>query len=60
VQVTVDAGQASAQVYCTVKVISRGTGEQPIVDARELTASFAKVEGAWLVTWVRPEETLIR
>jgi hypothetical protein len=60
VQLTVDAGQPTAQVYCTAKVTSRGTGEQPTVDARELTAGFAKVEGTWIVTWVRPEETLVR
>jgi ribosomal protein S9 len=59
VQVTVDDGGATAQVYCTAQATS-GPPEQPIVDARELTVGFAKIDGEWLVSSVRPEDTLTR
>ena len=59
VQVTLDGSGATAQVYCTAQATS-GPPERPLVDARELTVGFSKIEGAWLVTSVRPEETLAR
>ena len=59
VQVTLDASGAAAQVYCTAQA-SSGPPERPVVDARELTVGFAKIDGAWLVTSVRPEDTLTR
>lgn len=60
VQVTVEDGGAGAQVYCTATMTSRdGTG-QPAVDARELTVGFTNVDGEWLVSSVRPEDTLAR
>ena len=59
VQVTVDNGRVNAHVYCTARV-SSGPEEQPIVDARELTVGFSKIDGTWLITSVRPEETLVR
>ena len=59
VNVTLDASRTGAQVYCTVKAAS-GPGEKPVVDARELTIMFARIGGEWLITSVRPEETLIR
>jgi hypothetical protein len=58
VQVTLDDGGANASVYCTARMTSGE--EQPIVDARELTVGFSKVDGEWLVTSVRPEDTLSR
>ena len=58
-QVTVHDSRARAQVYCTAKVTS-GPPEQPVVDARELMISFAKLDGAWVVSAVRPEDTLVR
>ena len=59
VQVTIDDAGESAAVYCTAKMTT-GTSQQPAVDARELTVAFSKVDGAWRVTSVRPENTLIR
>ena len=59
VQVTLDAGGTTAQVYGTAKATS-GTDERPVVDARELTVGFAKIDGDWVITSVRPEETLSR
>jgi hypothetical protein len=59
VQVMLDGGGTTAQVYCTAQATS-GPAERPLVDARELTIGFSKIEGAWLVTSVRPEETLAR
>ena len=59
VQVTVDDSRVNAQVYCTARV-SSGPEERPIVDARELTVGFSKIDGTWLITSVRPEETLVR
>ena len=59
VQVTVHESGTSAQVYCTAKVTS-GTADTPLVDARELTIALAKVDDEWLVTSVRPEDTLAR
>lgn len=59
VQVTLDDGGSTAQVYCTAQATS-GPPEQPIVDARELTVGFTKVDGEWLVSSVRPEDTLTR
>ena len=58
-QVTLDGSRTNAQVYCTAKSTS-GSSEKPLVDARELTVSLAKVDGQWLVTAVRPENTLAR
>jgi hypothetical protein len=58
-QVTLDASRANAQVYCTAKLTS-GTAEQPLVDARELTIGVARIDGDWLITSIRPEETLSR
>ena len=58
-QVTLDASRATAQVYCTARV-SSGPDERPVVDARELTIGFSKLDGSWLVVSVRPEETLVR
>ena len=60
VQVTLNESGAEAQVYCTAAVTTRGPSGQPAVDARELSVGFAHVEGAWVVTSVRPEETLSR
>jgi hypothetical protein len=59
VQVTLDDSRTTATVYCTAKA-SSGPDERPLVDARELTIGFAKMDGAWLVTLVRPEDTLMR
>lgn len=59
VQVTLDESGAIAQVYCTAKATS-GTDAQPVVDARELTVGFSKIDGDWVITSVRPEETLSR
>ena len=59
VQVTVDDSRVNAQVYCTARV-SSGPEARPIVDARELTVGFSKIDGTWLLTSVRPEETLVR
>ena len=60
VQVTVDEGGAGAQVYCTATMTSRDGTEQPAVDARELTLGFTNLDGEWLVSSVRPEDTLTR
>jgi hypothetical protein len=60
VQITVAQGRATAQVYGTAKVTSRGVSGQPTVDAIELTAGFTNADGTWLVSWVRPEDTLVR
>src|SRR5512134_3438871 len=54
VQLTVDDSRVNAQVYCTARV-SSGPKEQPLVDARELTVGFSKIDGTWLITSVRPE-----
>ena len=59
VNVTLDASRTGAQVYCTVKAAS-GSDEKPVVDARELTIGFSRIDGEWLITSVRPEETLSR
>lgn len=59
IQVTLDGSGAAAQVYCTAQATS-GPPERPVVDARELTVGFSRLDGAWLVTSVRPEETLSR
>jgi hypothetical protein len=59
VQVTLDESRATANVYCTAKA-SSGTDERPLVDARELMIGFVKMDGAWLISSVRPEETLVR
>ena len=58
-QVTLDDSRANAQVYCTARV-SSGPEERPLVDARELTLGFSRIDGTWLITSVRPEETLVR
>jgi hypothetical protein len=58
-QVTLDDGRMHAQVYCTVQVTS-GTAEKPLVDARELTIGFSRIDGEWLISSIRPEETLSR
>jgi hypothetical protein len=58
-QVTLDASRVGAQVYCTAR-ISSGTDERPVVDARELTIGFSKIDGSWLIASVRPEDTLVR
>jgi hypothetical protein len=58
-EVTLDDSRVNAQVYCTARV-SSGSKERPLVDARELTAAFTKIDGMWLITSVRPEETLVR
>ena len=58
-QVTLDPSRVTAQVYGTAKVTS-GPPERPVVDARELTMGFSKIDGAWLVSSVRPEDTLVR
>ena len=59
VQVTLDAGGAAAQVYCTAQATS-GPSEKPVVDARELRVGFSKTDGSWLVSSVHPEDTLTR
>ena len=59
VQMTLDDSRVNAQVYCTARV-SSGPEERPLVDARELTVGFSKIDGIWLITSVRPEETLVR
>jgi hypothetical protein len=59
VQVTLDDDGATATVYCTAKAAS-GNDDRPTVDARELTIGFAKIDGTWLITSVRPEDTLVR
>ena len=56
--VTVDDSGATAQVYCAAKITSGA--EQPVVDARELRIALSKIDGLWLVTSVRPEDTLRR
>jgi hypothetical protein len=58
-QVTMHENRAGAQVYCTARVTS-GPPEHPVVDARELMISFVKLDGAWVVSAVRPEDTLVR
>lgn len=58
-QVTLDATRATAQVYCTAR-ISSGPDERPVVDARELTIGFSRMDGSWLIASVRPEDTLVR
>jgi hypothetical protein len=58
-QVTMDAGRSTAQVYCTAR-ISSGPDDRPLVDARELTIGFARIDGSWLIASVRPEDTLVR
>ena len=58
-QVTLDDSRTSAQVYCTVQLTS-GTADKPVVDARELTLGFSRIDGEWLITSIRPEETLNR
>lgn len=58
-QVTLDASRTNAQVYCTVQLTS-GTSDKPIVDARELTLGVSRIDGEWLITSIRPEETLNR
>lgn len=58
-QVTVDANRVNAQVYCTAR-ISSGPEDRPVVDAREITIGFSKIDGSWLIASVRPEETLMR
>jgi hypothetical protein len=59
VEVTLDDSRTTAQVYCTAKVAS-GSPEKPLVDARELIVALAKRDAGWLVTSVRPEDTLAR
>lgn len=59
VQVTLDDSRVNAQVYCTAQV-SSGPDDRPLVDARELTLGFSRIDGTWLITSVRPEETLVR
>jgi hypothetical protein len=59
VQVTLDESGTNAQVYGTARATS-GTDERPVVDARELTVGFSKIDGDWVITSVRPEETLSR
>lgn len=59
VQVTLDGGATTAQVYCTAQATS-GPADRPLVDARELTIGFSKIDGEWLVSSVRPEATLAR
>jgi hypothetical protein len=59
VQVTLDDSRVNAQVYCTARV-SSGPEDRPLVDARELTVGFTKIDGTWLIASVRPEETLVR
>ena len=59
-QVTVDDGGVGAEVYCTATVESAGSTGEPNVDARELVVGFQKIEGDWLVSSVRVEETLMR
>ena len=58
-QITLDPSNVTAQVYCTVQATS-GTPDRPVVDARELTVGFSKIDGEWLVSSVRPEATLSR
>ncbi len=58
-QITLDPSNVTAQVYCTVQATS-GPPERPLVDARELTVGFSKIDGEWLVSSVRPEATLAR
>lgn len=59
IQVTRDGNGVVAQVYCTAQA-SSGPPERPVVDARELTVGFSKIDGEWRVTSVRPEDTLTR
>lgn len=54
-----DSG-AVAEVRGTAKITLRDASGQKTIDAREMTARFAKVEGEWVVTGAHPEETLIR
>ena len=58
-QITLDPSSVTAHVYCTVQATS-GPSERPVVDARELTVGFSKIDGEWLVSSVRPEATLTR
>jgi hypothetical protein len=58
-QVTLDASRLGAQVYCTAR-ISSGPDERPVIDARELSIGFSKIDGSWLIASARPEETLVR
>ena len=58
-QLTLGDSRVYAPVYCTARV-SSGPDERPLVDARELTIGFSKIDGTWLITSVRPEETLVR
>ena len=58
VQVTLAADRATAQVYSTARF--HPARRRPVVDARELTIGFAEIDGSWLITSVRPENTLVR
>lgn len=59
VQVQVGSDPSTAHVYSTAKVTS-GPAERPTIDARELTVLFSRIDGDWLVSSVRPEQTLAR
>jgi hypothetical protein len=59
-QVIVDQGGVSAEVYCTATIEAAGASGQPTVDARELIVGFQKLDGDWLISSVRVEETLMR
>ncbi len=58
-KVTLDDMGTNAEVYGTAK-ITAGTSESPVVDAREVTIGFAKIDGDWVVSAVRPEDTFAR
>jgi len=58
VQISVDAGGTSAQVYTTAEALFRdGQGERGI-EARELDLTFRRLQGDWVVSRVVPVPTL--
>lgn len=61
VQVTVHDDRESADVYCTAKLTGASPqGGEPTVDAREVTVGFVKLDGDWVVSSAKTQDTLAR
>lgn len=60
VQVAVRDGRSDADVRGTVVVTAHTASHEPSVDARDLSARFARLDGTWRLATVRLEETLQR
>jgi hypothetical protein len=58
--VTVAEDEPRAQVHCTARLTIAERSEPPSVDAREVMIDFEKVGDTWVVSAVRPVETLVR